>query len=65
MQLEDEMAQMKINMESAHQNELDALNRKITELNAIIDNLKGVLEREVGSKDELIAQLQAENKDYR
>ena len=55
MQLEDEMAQMKINMESAHQNELDALNRKITELNAIIDNLKGVLEREVGSKDSLIA----------
>ena len=32
LELEDELAKIKINMEAAHLNELDALNRKIAEL---------------------------------
>jgi hypothetical protein len=52
-------------MESAHQNEIDALNLKIIELKGIIEDLRATLKREVGDKDALIKQLQMETRDYR
>ena len=44
-------------MEAAHLNELDALNRKLAELQGIIDDLSAKLQKDVGDKDDLIVRL--------
>ena len=60
-ELEAEMAKMKLEMESAHQNEVNQLNMRITELETAIEDLELKLKRDVSDKDELIAKLQKEN----